>query len=461
MALLSLLSTDRSAAASARAMGDDKTKARLKRDSFEDATCVPFGAEHRIDRTPPLALTGRVVDVREGSKRLEVDLEGDHRFTKKVTTKKPAVIDVPGENEAQSRSLLVYWRRGAWYACSASSLVGRIRGQRVVLLDADLDGAFIAEGDYVRVGDGSPVRCDGRGLITLDGVLHTMSLDLSGRSPELHLDQISRPEGVSKEQWLALAATNRFRTNTGLPPETLNAERSAACQLHAEYLYLNNYDYSKPWDGVGSHEEIEGNPGYTAQGREAAHNSVDGGSGDIAESIAAMSRSMLHRVAFLGPAREGLGVGAVSKSKNPSANGYSVIWTVAWHIQGDLAPVVVPAPGQSGVELFGQRERPAPISPARFYDRQRGYPISVSYGERQLSDVDLKLFALQGRREHPVEGFLFTPESPVHATRPKNQQSAFFMPAAPLKSGQRYVALFSARENGELVELDWSFTTGK
>lgn len=460
-ALLSLLAAGHLPGATAAATCSGVAKAKLKREAFEEVSRVPLGAEHRIGGTLPLALTGKAIAVREGFKRLEIDLKGNGLFRKKVTVKKPVVIELPGESREGVRSLLVYWRRGAWYASSASSLVGKILGQRVVLLDADLDGTFLGEGDHVWIGAGSPVRCDGRGLVAPEGALHRVELEISEHRIELRLEAVPRPEDATEEQWEALVAVNLFRTNTGLPPETLSTSRSSACQLHAEYLYLNDYDFSTPWDGVGSHEEVEGNPGYTADGREAAHNSVTGGTGDPAGRIAAMSRTMLHRVAFLGAAGEGIGVGAVSRCKNSSARGYSVIWTGAPRFPVDRPPVVVPAPGQSGVELRGKNERPAPVSPEMFYGRERGYPVSASFGRRQLSEVDLRLFVVEGRKEQPVEGFLFTPESPVHSTRPGNAQTAFFMPATPLEPGQRYVAVLSAKEAGEPVAFDWSFTTGQ
>ena len=59
-----------------------------------------------------------------------------------------------------------------------------------------------------------------------------------------------------------------------------------------------------------------------------------------------------------------------------------------------------------------------------------------------------------------MDGFFYSPEKPIHSSRPYNADSAFFLPAAPLESNAEYEVIFRAERNGKPIELRWTFTTG-
>lgn len=430
---------------------------RLKVSLFKDVEQVPIAAEHAIGKTLPVALVGREVAVEEARGNLRIDTGGDGTFARRVTPRRPATFEL--ETKGGRLPLLVYREGERWCAASASSVVGELFDLSIRLIDSDLDGRFLGAGDHMAVGSGVPVAC-GEGRVALIGKrLYELELDASRRRPELTVKAIERPEGVSISQWRALLSLARFRASVGLPPVDLDATRSAGCQRHADYLYLNAYDFTKPWDGVGSHGEVEGHPGYSAEGVEAGKRGVIGAGGVAADQVRIMSTTMLHRISFLGPASIGAGVGEVRKSKSEGASGYTVLWCGRDLFLPEATPIVVPAPGQVDVPLVVEPEQPAPESEPDLYSAPRGYPISVTFGARPLRGVDLQLFRIKGKKDVPVPGSLFTPEAPVHSTRPLNAGTAFFLSKKPLPPETRFRAVFHAKEDGQPLSLTWTFTT--
>jgi hypothetical protein len=438
------------------APGQKTRTVSLKPGLLQDATQVPLAIEHRIENELPVVLceVRCKAEVRNG--RLEIDVNGDGRFDRRISRTKPKVVQI-GKRGA-GRVILVYNKLGDWYASPAGLLEGRLGKWRVQLLDVDQDGDFGGPEDCIRWHDAAFIPHSANGLISQEQALARYVLKREDRRFVLEVTPVPRPEGTSELQWKALHMLNLLRSACGLAPMSLDPERCAACQKHAEYLYWNNYDYSKPWDGVGSHQEIEGNPGFSREGLRAARRSNITGTGNAAHAVYGDFCTMLHRTNYLGSAAEGFGVGAVDRSQNRSARGYSVLWGAEPVVKRLRDVVVMPAPGTIDLPLTIHGERPPVERNPDFYRVPRGFPVSVTFGNLNMKDVRLSLF--EGKRKKSVAGELFTPERPIHSTRPSNARSAFFAALAPLKRKTRYWARFEATLKGESIRVAWSFKTG-
>lgn len=427
---------------------------RLKKSTLKSHQLIPLAAEHEIKDHLPVELVGAEMLVEIRRKDLRIDTDGDGALDLTVSPRKPKVVDL---TVGPSRKrVLVFRKDGRWMACSASLLTAKIKRQEIELLDADLDGDFGGANDWVRWRSGTFFRQnDSRLLATEEGLARYEILDKANK-PQLSFERLPRPEEANDLQWKALLTVNNHRNQGGLAPWTLDLDRSSACQEHAEYLYLNNYDYNKPWDGVGSHSQTPGNPGFSKEGLKAAKNSLTSGTADAAGAIDLMMCSMLHRTGYLGPAEGKFAVGAVDRSQN-TASGYSVLWGEDPIVLTRHHIVVYPGPGQTITSLEVKAERPSVESNPRFYDTQRGYPISVSFSYLPLKDVRLALFDEKTGKTLP--GDLFTPEKPIHSTRRRNTNTAFFVADKPLSANSTFRAEFDALENDEPIRLVWWFKT--
>ncbi|MFV1959902.1 MAG: hypothetical protein ACC662_10890 [Planctomycetota bacterium] len=170
---------------------------------------------------------------------------------------------------------------------------------------------------------------------------------------------------------------------------------------------------------------------------------------------------MLHRPPFLHTADQPLGVGRVTSSGSIPSNGPPGL-TVFWAGQtctSSTFPILVPAAGARGVPRLARPERPAPALDPLFYEQPRGYPVSVSFVPKGAKDVRLGLERIDGK-PHAVEGFLFTPQHPIHPEHAHNQCTAYFIAGDPLAKDARYRATFEARVGEETVRIGWTFSTG-
>ena len=434
----------------------------LKAENLDDASLVPLTLRTAVrgDRLP--ALVGRQISVRTNTKQIEVDLDDSGRFATKATPKKGTLLTISadrrdGDTESAGTAtwLLAGDAAGYWIA-PARMLFGTVQKQRIELLDADHDGRFDGERDWVRLGNepfhrfASTDRWIGSG-----DRIFTLAVATSTRSTTATLDALTRESTQSVAQWAALTATNAYRLANGLGPMRLDAELCDGCQKHALYLQINKYDYSKPWDGVGSHNEDPSKPGFTEEGLRAAHSCATSGGPDAAAAILRQTATMLHRTSYLGPAGSGLGVGSVQGGSGELA-GYSVTGGPKPQPSQLDELVAVPAPGSTGVPLLVGGERPPVERDPAFYDRARGYPISVSFGRAGCTKARIRLFDARGKE---VAGTLFSPDSPIHSTRPENGNSAFFVADAPLSGGTKYEAEFTCDHPHGAVNWRWTFAT--
>ncbi|MCB9889149.1 MAG: hypothetical protein H6836_06185 [Planctomycetes bacterium] len=427
---------------------------KLKPEPLRSAATLPLNTRHPINDKLPEVLVGSGYTTRLKDRDLEISTKRDGRFDKKVSPTKPTRL-VLGADTKTPKSIFVFKVFDTWYAASASTLTGRYGKRTITLLDADLDGKFDSPHDYIRFGAGSFHAQHANRLLAERDVLLRYTLDPSAT---LTVRPVAPPARSNALQWRALLATNSFRASSGLTPFELDLRRCDGCQKHAEYLLVNNYDYKKPWDGVGSHDEIPGKPGYTKEGHEAAHKHATSSNSDPADAVLGQTLTMLHRTCFLGAVEGGLGVGAVDRS-NVGSGGYSVVGGDDPEPAESAGIVVIPAPGQRDVPHVCRSERPPVERDPAFYQRTRGYPISVSFGKVPLTKISIDLYKTSRRRDTPVRGTLFSPEAPIHSSRQDNARSAFFVADGPLERKTTYRVRFRAQLEGKPFELAWEFST--
>jgi hypothetical protein len=420
---------------------------------LDDPDVVPLALERPVAGRLPAEWVPQARTAKEEKDALRVDADGDGEPEARVAAAKPRVVEVT--LGGRTLPLLIQRKGAAWLAAPAAALRGSSGGLAVTLLDADLDGDFAGAKDHVRVGAGAFMpHPEDRRLAGPEGTFR-YEVRKEGAALVFVATPEPRPEGASDAAWRGLLAVNAFRNGIGLPPLALDAERSAGCQAHAEYIRLN------PADGFG-HDEIPGRPAFSEKGREAAIESVMERTGDPAVALERLVKMMVHRTPFLCDPGPGVGVGAVGSAGEGASPtrfgppGYSVLRAGKALVSRGF-PVVVPGPGARDVPIDGLPELPEPEVPKGAYGSPRGYPVSVSFlgPARRAARVTLRLAS----RPEPIPGFVYTPAAPVHPSVGHNYDTAFFLPERPLQPGTTYVAEFQAGEGADATTLVWRFTT--
>lgn len=409
--------------------------------------------ELETELPPEWVGAGRSVRPLKNSLRLDVDADAD--FEIGVPKSKPKVVEF--DVDGVERRLLVFHRAERWFAAPADLLGCSHGGRRLEFLDVDADGRFDGPRDFVRWQQPTFQRVGDERLLASRKGLIDFAIVGEDDDPRLELVESKRPDFASKDQWAALLHLNARRAEAGLGPWILDAARTAACQSHAEYLSLNDFDYRGAWDGVGSHAQDPDAPGYSPEGHEAAQRSNTQGTDDAQLAVDVQLRTLLHRIGFLGRAGHGLGIGLVDEARGSAVPGYCVLWIQDPQVTDLDALVVYPAPGQEVEDREAEEERPPIQELPGHYVAERGLPISVTFGQLELRDVQLTVF--DERTDEPLAGECFTPERPVHSTRPENARSALFLPDEPLTKRRRWRAEFTAESATGPVFRTWTFET--
>jgi hypothetical protein len=343
---------------------------------------------------------------------------------------------------------------GSGYSGPVTVHRAKVGGHVLEVLDVDEDGDLAGAADHVRWAGGAfHPHPPSRRLASPDGIV-TYRLERQGAGWSVAVTPEAKPADASAMEWAGLLAVGEFRNRVGLAPLSLDRARCRGCAKHAEYIRLN------PADGFG-HHEIEGRPGYSPEGLEAARLGVMERTAHPALAVDRLTRMMLHRPPFLGRADEPLGVGTVGVHTGPwqdaADTGFTVLWA-ARPLSSTEFPIVVPAPGARDVPREILQEMPDPEKHPIFYKTPRGYPVSVSFLSDTRRIVALRLFALDQREPRPIEAFVFTPESPVHSAFAHNYATAFLTAKSPLAGNTTY-AVEATFEGAEPRVLCWTFQT--
>jgi hypothetical protein len=421
-------------------------------DTLKDPDLVPLALRNEIRDALPASLVGEGHPAKVVGNELRIDTKGNGSFDVSVT-RTFQIVRVKAA--ARDVDVAVFRLADTWFAAPARVGRARIGRHAFELLDVDSNGA-LSSGDFVRIDDGAFQRETARHLLCGGDLLFEFEVP-AAPAPVLRWHVVEKPAWANALQWSGFMTVAALRGQHGLAPLALDEALSRGCQLHAEYLYLNDYDYSKPWDGVGSHGEKSDAAGYTEEGSKAGSSCSTEGDPDPPSVARQLFGAMIHRPTLLG--EEHLGIGAVDRSKNSSASGYTVMGGPDRKVETLEDIAVVPAPGSIGVPLKIEVERPAPENPPQFYSRPRGYPVSVTYGTLPLEDPELELF--EGVHPKRVVGTTFTPKHPIHSTRPNNAESVFLAPDGVLRPNELYEVRFRFRLGGISRMLAWRFHTGK
>lgn len=439
---------------------------RAKAASLEDAGRVPIQLEYPLQG----AVHEQVFPIRAAMSNLLVGFRLEFRkkdlLLHHETVAKPfkvrggraSMLSLP--TLAGEREVLFYRKGESWFAAPARLWVWKTEHGTLEVLDADLDGNPTGAMDYIAWrGEAFRMQTSSPHLDSSEGV-HAYDYEPKTEKAELLLEEASHPQGVADDLQRCWEVINELRNGVGLEPVRLDLERSEAALLHAKYLQLNGAGGSSTID---VHDEVDGAPGATPEGKAAATGNVFWGSGgfDLRNQPVHEFATLFHRSEFLFPSPS-MGAGG--------EGGYGVVWvedgqsdTAAWlgRTQAASTWVMVPAPGQQGAPTRAMRDSPVPASVPDFYSRQRGFPISVStsytYGE--VEEAELKLFDRKGK---PVETFAITM---ADAGFGSSGFSADFIaaPKEALDGGAEYRVDFRIRLKGVADEIrySWTFRTGR
>ena len=338
-----------------------------------------------------------------------------------------------------TRSMAVFGLVGAWFAAPASGWAGRIAGQPVEILDADLDGD-VTERDWIRWADGAfaPVRAGA--LVWIDDVLRRYEVGVVDGAVTVVIEREPLSARLAPSIHRFVRELGVWRRTIGLDAIDVDLDRSHGCQAHVRYWDLN---------GFSDHREDPRLPGYTEHGAKAGKHGTT--SPLPIEGAAALHETMLHRITVLGSASHGLGVAA-------GAEGYC-LWLELPSAAERRAPILLPAPGQTDVPTHAREERPPPTRDPGFYELPRGYPITIELRRLpRLESSAVDLYEMRGAEPDAVGGERFDPRDPVTPDRTGNR--VHFVPRKPLEPLTRYVVRFRARlAEGEPMLLVWSFRT--
>jgi hypothetical protein len=385
---------------------------------------------------------------------VSIDWDGDGKTETNVRAGGAALVRVAkGERRL---ALFVLGRGDAWWVGPAMVLATKSGAPfEAMLLDADLDGRFDGEADRVRFEGGAFMRIVEPRRVQRGLDLLRWRLEQDAGKTLLRADAEEPPAGVGPIETLGLAAVNEFRSRCGLAPLTLDAEWCRGCKAHATYITLN------PEDGFG-HSETPGRPGFSQAGLTAAIEGVMERTGSPRRAVESLTAMMLHRTPFLADPSARVGVGSSAEWRGPPAPepvempGFCVL-RAGVALTSHAWPVTCPGPGQKDVPLLGKAEVPEPDRMTNVYAQPRGYPISVSFLGAEHRPVRITLHTAKGQL---VDGHLFTPREPVHASFAHNYATAFLLPKEPLAPRTVHEVEVVAGEGVAAKRLLWRFTTG-
>jgi len=415
-----------------------------------DLARLPLAVTLLVAERVPDALTRARHATTATAAGLEVDADGDGSRETLVKTGEGRVLDVGvGERRA---ALAFFARRGVWFAAPASVLRGTLEGVPIELLDSDLDGRFDGAQDHLRQGVGAFRRVGAERRLLLGegrGAFEVVAAD----GWVLRVVADPPPPGADPMALRGLSALNRWRSETGRAPTTLDTAKSAKCRRGADYLALNATPGSEARRGGNPHGQDPAKPGSSLEGAEAQASSIIHAGANPAASIATFGATMLHRIHMLGDPASGVGIGAASGA----GGGWTLVWGEVPALAPSATPVVVPAPGAVGVPLRIGGEHPPPDEPLGYYDAPHGYPVSATYGGLGLEQIVLRLYFAGGAT--PLPGRQWSVEKPIARSHASNEASAFFVPEEPLSRATTYEAELTAVSAGRPLRWVWSFRT--
>jgi uncharacterized protein YkwD len=245
-----------------------------------------------------------------------------------------------------------------------------------------------------------------------------------------------------------LAQINTERQTAGAQPLTLDAQKSAACSSHAEYLVRNAAAISER--GLSVHDEDLAGLGGTEPAREvASHATVL--RGDPTAAVAAWLKAPGWKAYLLRRAMTKVAIGS-------AGDGEKAITVIAWPPSTTPnAPVLCPAPEQTDVDcLFPGTELPDPLPSTE--EKVAGYPITVTFPPG-VAVVGPEGW-LEDNAGKSVPFWFSTPAVPANPKyRREQQNSVCIIARKPLEDDTDYVVRVKTKADGKVVDRVWRFAT--
>jgi len=408
--------------------------------TLTDPARLPPGAALPIADELPSELSWGEYPARVGKNgALQLATSDPARFSKTIPRGGWQVLRLG--SKSWPRRLMVFDRGGTWMVASAAARSGSARGDSVLLLDVDGDGEFGGAADLIAIDDGAFQNIGRASYVWALGGRCRVDVKRDGEGVVVELRRMPDPEGPGRSV-LAWQWVNTWRAGIGLPPHALDRARSEACAEHHEYWQHN---------GFTAHDQNAQRPGASPTGAKAGRSSSVWQTSDPLRLAEVISRNVLHRRSLLGRGDDGLGLAG-----GPAG---SLLWGGSMSLRSARTPLLVPAPGQTGVPLDVRSESPSPASNPGFYAKSRGYPVAVHFAAAgtRFADVSLTLETAQGAK--PVSGTLFKPSQPYHPNY--NANEAVFVADSPLREKTWYLARFRASDDQGEFEVSWWFATGE
>lgn len=260
-------------------------------------------------------------------------------------------------------------------------------------------------------------------------------------SPPKKGGKVAPPVYSTAQAW---ERVNFYRQLAGLDAVAIDDDLSKGAAAHASYLSVNHVP-----PGLGAHDEKEGDPGYTPEGK-AAGQASDIEWGPPAGSVDELMSELFHRIPILRPSLAKIGVGQAD-------GGHITVIDLTQGIVGnpDVERVIAfPVPDQKDVPTHFGSESPDPIPSDA--SRPAGYPVTLTQYDRSFKVTEATATLVEGDGI-PVEVHFSTPEKPAHEIYQLN--TIAMIPARPLKSGTKYTAHVTCKMGGVPFDKTWSFTT--
>ncbi len=389
--------------------------------------------------------------------RLELDVKGDGKYRALSGKREIVTFALQGDGD-KPRTVNAKFEfrkneKGEWVVRNLTQLAVQIGTEQFVVVDANANGVY----NEPRV-DGMawagqtwlfplPSSAERWCSATMDFL--GLEFGSVGDAPKVN----GRPLATTVPEALGvLKGVNEERVKLGLTPRPEDVKLSADLQKHCKYEQMN---------GVLTHPEEKGKPGYTEEGHAAGMRSIlSRGMG--AEGVAlGMVNTYFHRQDVIRPHVLAFGVGY--EGAFGGIDGRSALGKAPPHYW----PVLCPVPGQQNVNLTYGKEAPD-ACPG---DNAAGYPITVYWGTSNLKLKSHSLKALgpagaplpplpKGAVVPTLDCYVYDPNQGTESGFTKFQQCVCIIAKDPLKANTTYEVSFEVDVDGKPWQKTWRFSTG-
>lgn len=418
-------------------------------DALEDAWREMEGLSLGLHKSVPF-----VVELARGKRQDEYTIECDPpvKISRLIL---PGMINAKLQYEGRRfrpARFEIRARRGSLFVTSYCSSIGRLGGFEIAFVDLDHDGALgtIHDGYVVKTpkqkqwiyGEGSIDLRQTTQPLEVEGVKYWLEVDwpgfqliVSNKEPDFSVQR-------AEDARLGLDYLNELRKLLGHAPVDIDWELSSPCEQHALYCATN---------GELTHDQEQGQPGYSKAGAVAGKSSELCYAKTIREGIKSFEGTFYHRLYMLSPNVKRVGMGLV--------HGVVVLDTKTHHVNGSFEPYAWPPDGATELHpSWTSGEQPSPVGGGEFdlsLASRYGYPISLTFPSAAVTKVEAKLI-VAGRE---LELFVSTPENPGSPELPDNMSSILVMSKAPLPWDSEVRVEVRCEHAGKPYEKTWAFRT--